>query len=123
MLDLVTSTRRFRVAQPVAAGMMSGLSNDFDDVAIAQLGAKRHDASVDLRAGAGVSDFGVDGIGEVDGTRIARQNDDFALRRECVDLFGIEVDLQRRQKLVWIRHLALPLDYLSQPREALLVLG
>ena len=102
---------------------MSGLGDDLDDVAIAQFGAKRDDASVDLSAGASVSDFGMDGIGKVNGTAIARQNDDFALRGEGVDLFGIEIDLECRKEFIRIGDLALPLDNLSQPRKPLFVFG
>ena len=48
-----------------------------------------------------VPDFGVDGVGEIDRRGIARQNHDPALGREGINLFGIKIDLQRRQKLAW----------------------
>ena len=71
---------------------------------------------------AGVADFGVHAVGEVDRRGVARQHDNFAFGREGVDLFGIEIDLQRGKKFVGIADVALPLDHLPQPRQALLVL-
>ena len=66
-------------------------------------------------------DLGVYGVGEVHRRGIARQNHDPALRGEGVDLFRIEIDLQRRQKLVGVLDVALPLDHLPQPRQPLLI--
>src|SRR5262249_35247032 len=102
VLDLVARPRRFGIAEPVTAGVVSGLGNDFYDVAVAQLGAKRHHASVDLGAGAGMSYLGVDGICEIDGTGITRQDHDFAFGTERVYLFGIKIDLQGGEKFVGI---------------------
>ena len=42
--------------------------------------------------------------------------------RKGVNLFGIEIDFQRGEKFVGIADVALPLDHLAQPCEALLVL-
>ena len=44
-----------------------------------QFVAQRNHASVDFRAHATVADFGVNGVGEVDGRGLARQDQDFAL--------------------------------------------
>ena len=122
VLDFVARARGLDQAEPVAAGLVAGLGEDFDDVAGVQLVAQRNHASVDFRADAGVTDFGVNGIGEIDRRGIARKHHDFALRREGVNLFGIEIDFQRGQKFVGIADIALPLDHLPQPCQALLVL-
>ena len=87
-----------------------------------QLVAQRHHASVHFGADAGVADFGVNGVGEVDRRGVARQHDNFALGREGVNLFRIKIDFQRRKKFVGIADIALPLDHLPQPGQPLLVL-
>ena len=122
VLDLVARARRLDQAEPVAAGLVAGLREDLDDVAGMQLVAQRHHASVDLGADAGVADFGVNRVSEVDGRGVARQHHDLALGREGVNLFGIEIDLQGGEEFVGIADIALPLDHLPQPCEALLVL-
>ena len=66
-------------------------------------------------------DVGVDRVGEVDRRRVARQRLHFAFRREDVDLFCVELDLQVLQELLRIADLLLPLEQLPQPEEMLLV--
>src|SRR5208337_3934669 len=116
VLDLVAGARGLDDGEPVAAGLVSGLGDDFDDVAGMELVAQRNHASVDLGAGATVADFGVDGIGEVDGRGLARQHQDLALGREGVNLFGVEVDFQGGEEFVGIGDVALPFDHLAKPR-------
>ena len=123
MLDFVPRARGFNQRQPIAAGLVAGLCLNFDDVTGVQLVAQRNHASVNFGADAGVAHFGMNGVGEIDGRGIARQNHDFSLGSEGVDLFGIEVDFQRGKKFVGIADVALPLDHLPQPGEALFVLG
>src|SRR5882757_9181796 len=57
--------------------------HDLDLVAVGELGAERQHAAVDLGADAGVADLAVHGVGEIDGSRSARQGDQFALGREA----------------------------------------
>src|ERR1035441_981815 len=90
-------------------------SQDFDYVAGMELVAEGNHASVDLGAGAAGSDFGVDGVGEVDGCGLARQDQDLALGREGVNLFRVEVDFQGGKKFVGIGDVALPLYDLAKP--------
>ena len=123
VLDLVARAAGFGEGKPVAAGGVAGLRVDLDDVAVAQLGAERDDAAVDLRADGRVADLGVDRIGEVDGAGILGQDDDLALGGEGVDLFRVQVDFERRHELVGVGHLLLPFHELAHPGEALLVLG
>src|SRR5579871_824644 len=94
VLDLVAGAGRLDQAQPVAAGLVSGLGEDFNDVAGMKLVAKRHHAAVDLGADASMADFGVNGVGEVDGSRVAGKNHDLSLGGESVNLFGIEIDFE-----------------------------
>src|ERR1700691_744185 len=65
MADFVAGAGAFDEGEPVAAGGVAVLGNDFDDVAVAKLCAQWNHAAVDARADAGVPDFGVDGVGEV----------------------------------------------------------
>src|SRR5208337_2938803 len=92
--DLLPRPRRLHESQPVAAGLVPGLGHDLHDFAVVQLVAQRHDAPVHPRPGAGVPDFGVDGVGEVHGSGLARKNHHFALGGEGIDLFRVEVDLE-----------------------------
>ena len=123
VLDFVAGAGGFGEAEPIAAGSVSGLGGDFDDVAVAEFGAERNDAAVDLGADGGVADLGMDGVGEVDGTGVLGQDHDLALGGEGVDLLGIQVDLEGRHELVGVGHLALPFHELADPGEAGFVLG
>src|SRR5262249_8135327 len=98
MTDLVTRARCLYKREPVAAWLVSRLRDDFNDVAILEFRLQRHHTAVDLRADAGVSDLAVNRIGKIDGCGLARQRYDFSFRCEGVDLFGIEVDLQRAEE-------------------------
>ena len=82
---------------------------------------ERDDAAVDLRSHARVSDVGVDGVGEVDRSRVARQHDHLAARREAVDLLRIQLHLERGHEFPGVPHLPLPLHELAQPGDALIV--
>jgi hypothetical protein len=64
---LVAGAGRLDDRQPVAARFVSGLSDDFNDVTGMQLVTKRNHATIYFCAGADVTDFGMDGISEVDG--------------------------------------------------------
>src|ERR1017187_7781496 len=121
VLDLLAGTRRFRQLQPIPAGMMARRGLNFHDVAGAQLVTQGRHAPVYLGAYAGVADLGVDGIGKVNRRGILRQDDDLALGGKRINLFRIEVDLQRGEELVGALHVALPLHHLAQPGQALLV--
>ena len=123
VLDLVAGAGAFDEGQPVAAGLVIFLGDDFDDVAGAQLGAQGRHAAVDLGADAGVADLGVDGVGEIDRRAVGGDDDNLSLGREGVDLVGVEVHLQAGEELVGVGHLLLPLDELANPVEALLVAG
>ena len=121
VLDLVAGAGALDEREPVAAGFVVLLGDDFDDVAGAQLGAERNHAAIDLGADAGVADLGVDGVSEVDGRAVGRDHNDFSLGREGVDLVGIQVHLQAGEELVGVGHLLLPLDELANPVEAFFV--
>ena len=102
-------------------GLCPGGRDDLDDVAVAQAGAERHHLAVHPRADALVADVGVDGVGEVHRRRVARERLHLALRREDVDLFGVELDLEVLEEFLRIADLLLPFEELPQPDEVLLV--
>jgi hypothetical protein len=61
-------------------GGVSGLRDDFHDIAVFQFGLEWNHPAVDFCSDTGVSDLGVNGVGKIDRRRIARERDDFALR-------------------------------------------
>ena len=87
------------VREPGRVGLGVRGGDDLDAVAVAQLGAQRHQLAVDLGRDAAVADVGVHRVGEVDRGRAARQRQDLALGREDVDLVGEEVDLDVLEEL------------------------
>src|ERR1035437_4579562 len=123
VLDLVARARSLDEGQPVFAGLMAGLGHDLDDVAVAQNGAQRHDAAVDLGAHAGAAHIGVNGVREIDGRGVARQHDHFAARREGVGLLGVQVHFEGGHEFSGILHVALPFHQMAQPGDALVVGG
>src|SRR6202140_4728316 len=122
VLDLVARAGGLDQPQPISAGLVAGLREDFDNVSGMQLVTQRYHSSVYLGADTGVTYFGVNAVGKVDWRSVARQDNNFTFGREGVDLFGIEIDLERGKKFIGIANVALPLDHLPQPCEALLVL-
>ena len=121
MLDLVARARRDDEVQPVAARLVPGLRDDLDDVAVLEARAERHHLAVDARADALVADVGVDRVREVDRRRAARQRLDLPLRREGVDLFRIELDLQVLDELLRVADFLLLFEQLAHPLEVALV--
>ena len=99
------------------------MRHDLNDVAIRERVAQRHHFAVHLRARALVAYFGVHGIGEVDRRGATRQHHHAAFWRECVDLFGIQVDAQGRKEFARLLHLLHPLDQMAHPDDALIVRG
>ena len=59
--------------------------DDFDQVAVVEQGAQRHEAAVDLGADGLVAEVGVDRVGEVDRGRALGQLDQLALGGEGED--------------------------------------
>ena len=102
-------------------GLCPAGRDDLDDVAVAEPRPQRHHLAVHPRADTLVADVGVNRVGEVDRRRVARQRLHFTLRREDVDLFRIQLDLQVLQELLRVADLLLPLEQLTQPQEVLLV--
>src|SRR5580658_4554684 len=121
VLDLVAGLGGLDQRQPILAGQVAGLGHNLDDVAIAQRIAQRHDTAVDLGAHAGLADIGVNGVSEIDGGGVARQHDHFTARGESVDFLGVKVHLEGGHELAGVLHVALPLDQMAQPGDALVV--
>src|SRR5262249_33460928 len=114
---------RLDEAKPVAARAMALLRENFDDIAIHDFVAKRDHLAVNLGADALVSNFGVHEIREIDGSGAAGKLENAALWGESVDLDGSEIHFQGVQEVAWLLKLLGPLDKLSHPGDALVVVG
>src|ERR1700712_4598080 len=62
-----------------------------------------------------MADLGVHGIGEVDRGSAGGKADDFALRREDVDLFRADLEAQVVEELARVRSLRLPVADVREP--------
>ena len=94
-----------------------------DNVAAVQFVTQRNHAAIHLGADAGVADFRVHRIREIDGRRIAREHDHLAFRSKGVDLFWIEIHLESGKEFAWVLYVLLPFHYLAQPIQTLFVFG
>jgi len=92
MADLAARVRGFGEAKPVAAGRMTFLRQDFNDVAADNLVAESNHLAVDLGADALVTDFGVYVISEIHGRGAARQLQHAPLGRERINFDGGQID-------------------------------
>ena len=79
--DLVAGTACGNEFEPFLLGTLMRTGDDLNDVAVVQLVSQRCDGAVGPRAGAVVTDFGVDRIREVDRRGTARKHPDVALGR------------------------------------------
>ena len=89
--------------------------DDLDLVAVGELRAQRQHAAVDLGADAGVADLAVDGIGEVDRRRAARQGDQLALGREAEHLVLEHLELGVLEEFLGVGRLVEDVDQAAQP--------
>src|SRR5271156_407499 len=109
--------------KPIAGRLVSFLGENFYNITVGKSVAKRNDGAIYLYAGALVADFGVNGVGKIDCRSVAGQHHDAALGSEGVDLFGIQIDAQRRHEFAGFLHFLHPLDELAHPDDALIVGG
>src|SRR5262249_26523847 len=70
---------------------------------------------------AGITNVRVDGVGEINGRRIAWKYDHLSTWRESIDLFGVQVHFERGHELTGVMDFPLPLNELAQPRDPLIV--
>src|SRR5947209_13989330 len=78
-----------------------------------------YESSVHPGADAGMTDLGVDGIGEIDGRRVQGKGDDLAAWREDEDLVLLEVGLQVLHELGGVGGVLLPIEDPLQPVDVL----
>ena len=90
-----------------------------DHIAITKPIIKRHHTSVDQGATAAITDFRVDGVGKIDGSRAAGKNFQVAIGCEGIDIIYKEVEFQRVEKVFWVLQFSLPLYELFEPDELL----
>ena len=77
-------------------------SNDVDGLAVLHPCPQRHAHPVHLRAHTGISDAGVNGIGEINGRRAARQLHHLAFGRETEHLVRIHLQLDGFEEILVI---------------------
>ncbi len=123
LANLAARARGVNEREPVARRLVALLRDDLDDVAVRERVAQRNHRAIHFRAHALMAHFGVHRVGEIDRSGAARQDDDAALGRECVNLFGIQVDAQRGEEFAGLLHFLHPLDELAHPDDALVVGG
>ena len=121
VLDLVARARRRGEVEPVTARPVPGLRDDFDDVAVLEARAERHDLAVHPRADALMADIGVNRVGKIDGRRAAWQRLHQTFWREGVDLLGIQLDLEVLDELLRIADFLLVFEKLAHPLEVPIV--
>ena len=88
-LILLRAREVLHEAQPIAAGRVSLLRNDFHHVAIRERVPQRNNLPVHLAPDALIAHFRVDRVSKIHRRGAARQHDHAPLRREGVNLFGI----------------------------------
>ena len=121
MADLAFGVGRFDEAEPIAAGLVPLLGENFDHVAGNNFVAQGDHLAVDLRADALVSHFRVHGVREIDRRGALRQFQHAPLRREGVNLDGREIHLERGKKFAGLLQFLRPLDQLAHPGDALVI--
>ena len=121
LANLAARARGVNKREPVARGRVALLRDDFDHVAIGERVTQRNHLAIHFRAGALVADFGVDRVGEINRRGAARKDHHASFRREGVNLLGIEVHAQSREKFARLLHLLHPLDQMAHPDDALIV--
>ena len=113
--DLAARLRGDNEVEPVTTRLVAGCRQDLDDIRVLNLVAERHNPPVDFRAGTLISDFGMDGVGEIDRGRVSRKGDDLALRGAGVDLLRVEVHLEGIDEVEGVGQILLGLDQAAQP--------
>ena len=100
---------------------MPGGGHDLDDVAVAEMRAKRHHLSVDACADALMTNVGMHGVREVDRRRASRERFDLSLRGERVHLLRIQFDFQILDEFLRVADFLLVFEQLAHPLEVALV--
>ena len=98
-------------------------ADNFNHITVLNRGAQRHHAPVEARAGARVADFRVNHVCKIDGSRAARQLNDFPHRRERVNILGIKIELQRVDEFARVFHFLRPFDQRPQNLQCLIVIA
>ena len=99
IVQLLARARRAHVpemqVEPVARGLVTRISQDFDPLTGGQPGVERRGFAIDEDATTAMPHLGVHAIGEIERGRALRELLDVALRSEDEDLVAVEVDLER----------------------------
>ena len=123
VLDARPDLAQLDELEPVPAGTAGRVGDDLHGVAVFKGRVQGHDAAVDLGPGAMIAHFRVDQIGEVHGRAPFGQFLDLAFGRENVHLVLKQVEAQSGHEIAGILEIALPVQNLAQPAEAVGILG
>ncbi len=123
LADLAARMRGLDEAEPIPARRVAFVGENFDHVAANNFMAQRHHLAVHLCAHALMADFGVHGIGEVDGSGPAGQLQHAPFGRERVNLDGRQIHFQRGEKFAGFLQLLRPFNQLAHPGDALVVIA
>src|SRR5690606_28899869 len=107
--------------EPVTARRALLAGDDFHLLAGLQAVVERHDAPVDLRAPAVVTDLGVYPVGEIQRGGALGQVDGVAVGGEDVDPIRFDIDPQLLGQAADVAQFLVPLDDLAQPGNLLFV--
>src|SRR5712692_9329357 len=122
MTNLAFRRGGFNETEPIAAGVVALLGEDFDDIAAGDFMAQRNHLAVHLSPNTLVADLGVNHVGKIDGRGAARKLEHAAFRRESVDFDRSEIHFERGEKFSGLLELLGPFDELAHPGDALIVI-
>src|SRR5258707_1080968 len=120
--NLAFRRRGFYKAEPIAAGVVTFLRENLDDVAAGDFMAQRDHLAVYFCADALVSHFGVNHVGKIDRGGAARKFQHAAFRRKRLNLDRREIHFQRGEKFSRFLKLLRPFVKLTHPRDTLVVI-
>ena len=89
---------------------MALLRENLDDIAVREPVPQRNDLAVYLCANTLITYFRVNGVRKINRRGAAREREHLSFRGECIDLFRVEVDLQRRHEFRRLLHFSYPFD-------------
>jgi len=121
VLDLAFGVGGLDEAEPVAAGAVAFLRENFHHVAAHDFVAQRDHLAVHFGADALVADFGVHGVGKINWGGAPRQFQDASFGSEGIDLDGREIHFQGGEKFSGLLKFLGPLDELAHPGDALVI--
>jgi hypothetical protein len=108
--DFAFGAGRFDEAEPITAGPVALLREDFDDVTTGNFMAQRNHLAVDFCADTLVADFSMDGVSEIHRGGAGGKLQHAALGRKSVDFIGSKIDFEGGEEFAGLLQFLRPLD-------------